>query len=131
MDINWTRIDSIRRAHGWTWERIAQRIGVSGAHLSEIRAGKRQIGWKFIKCLVVGLELTWDDAILPPLLLGGAVSGREALGLHSMEDGRPYAARYNREVDLLYQQGKTRSALKTYEKEKATEERLSAWLGGA
>lgn len=65
-----TKIREIRKAKGWTVERLAQASGISKSYLSELETGKKQINGRKLEAIARALQCApldlLDDKTLEP-----------------------------------------------------------------
>jgi len=54
------RIRSLRKRKGWTQVEMAAYLGINRGHLSDLEAGKREIGLLMLQVIAKGLDTTMD-----------------------------------------------------------------------
>jgi transcriptional regulator with XRE-family HTH domain len=57
------RIRSLRRRKGWTQVEMAVHLGINRGHLSDLEAGKREIGLLMLQVVARGLDTTMEKLL--------------------------------------------------------------------
>ena len=57
------RIRALRRKKGWTQVEMAAYLGINRGHLSDLEAGKREIGPLMLQIVAKGLDTTMDKLL--------------------------------------------------------------------
>ena len=52
------RIRSVRKRKGWSQIEMAAYLGINRGHLSDLEAGKREVGILMLQVIAAGLETT-------------------------------------------------------------------------
>lgn len=57
------RIRKVRKAHGWSQEELAEKIGISTTHMSHIETGNTKLSLPVLVSLSEAMEVQTDDLI--------------------------------------------------------------------
>ena len=57
------KIRSLRRRKGWSQIEMAAYLGINRGHLSDLEAGKREIGILMLQVIAKGLDTTMDKLL--------------------------------------------------------------------
>jgi transcriptional regulator with XRE-family HTH domain len=57
------RIRSLRKGKGWSQIEMASYLGINRGHLSDLEAGKREVGILMLQTIAKGLDTTMDKLV--------------------------------------------------------------------
>lgn len=57
------RVRSLRRRKGWTQVEMAVHLGINRGHLSDLEAGKREVGLLMLQIIARGLGTTMAELL--------------------------------------------------------------------